>query len=79
MKYNLHSLGNTRILEIDPPNLLPANTTFRLMIKDLKGSLLYLWEGISLPHKLKLENLKAGKYILTLVGGGQFFSELISA
>lgn len=79
MKYNLHSLGNIRILEIDPPNPFPANTKFRLMIKDLKGTLLYLWEGISLPHKLKVENLEAGKYILTLIGGGQFFSELISA
>ena len=79
MKYNLHSLGNTRILEIDPPNPLLSNTKFRLMIKDLKGKLLYLWEGVSLPRKLKVENLEAGKYILTLVGGGQFFSELISA
>ena len=79
MNYNLHSLGNTRILEIEPPNPTLANTKFQLMIKDLKGKLLYLWEGISLPHKLKVENLEAGKYVLTLIGGGHFFSELISA
>lgn len=79
MKYSLHSLGNTRILEVSPPKPFPVDTTFRLMIKDLKGKLMYLREGISLPRKLKLENLEAGKYILTVVGGGRFFCELISA
>jgi hypothetical protein len=78
MKYNLKTKGNIRFLQIDLPKISLENSSFVLMIKDLTGKLMVLLDGISLPNEIRLENLHPGKYMLILVSGDQYFSELIS-
>lgn len=79
MKYNLRRVENQKILHIELPKLDLKNSKFMLIIKDLSGRILVNLEGLSLPNDIRLNNLESGKYIMTIIAGTQFFSELITA